>query len=146
MKGEEKTKQNKPPTPDKSFFFLILVPKAASRNGRTHTTNISFIFTEEISHISAARCNLALGIYLYFKMYFSKNHRYMSKYLHFFKCKHFHYSDGYIWQYSTRLSLREFLIVFLVSIYPGSHTKNSPVTLLHQADSQLPPGVDFPLL
>lgn len=45
-----------------------------------------------------------------------------------------------------RLSLCEFLIVFLVSIYPGSNTKNSPMMLLHQADSQLSSGFDFPLL
>lgn len=45
-----------------------------------------------------------------------------------------------------RVSLCEFLIVFLVSIYPGSNTKNSPMTLLHQADSQLSSGFDFPLL
>lgn len=87
-KKRKKQKKKKPQT-DKSVF-LSLVPKAASRNERICITDISFIFTKEISQTSALRHNLPLGIYLYFKMYFSKSHRYMSKYIHFFKCKYFH--------------------------------------------------------
>lgn len=36
----------------KSVFFLILVPKAATKNEITYITVTSFIFTEEISHTS----------------------------------------------------------------------------------------------
>lgn len=63
----KKKKQN-----NRRISFLILVPKAASSNERIHMTDISFIFTKEISQTSALRGNLPLGIYLYFKMYFSK--------------------------------------------------------------------------
>lgn len=117
---ERKKKRTKT---NRQISFLILGLKAASSSERIHITDISFIFTKEISQTSALRGNLPLGIYLYFKMYFSKKSQ-VHEQIRIFPNANISISLTVAYsKILLRLSLCEFLTVFLESIYPGSSVK-----------------------